>query len=67
VSRTALFEWIAVAVLLLGCALVTAGVITITFDGGIAAILIVAGGVLAAIGAVVWTLVVKAGTRRRTA
>ena len=66
-SRTALYEWITVAVLLLGCALVTAGVIAIVFDGGLATVLIVAGAVLAVIGGIAWTAVVKVGARSRRA
>ncbi|MHA3702592.1 hypothetical protein ACXR2U_10435 [Jatrophihabitans sp. YIM 134969] len=65
-SRTALFEWTAVAILLLGCAVATAGVITIVFDGGLAAVLLVAGGVIALLGALVWTIVVKRATRGRS-
>lgn len=64
-SRTALYEWIAVAVLLLGCALVCAGVITVVFDGTVAVLLMAAGAIVAALGAVIWTVVVKAGARSR--
>ncbi len=63
-SRTALFEWIAVAVLLVGFAAVTAGVISIVFDHTIATVLIAAGAVVAVIGGIGWTFVVKISTRR---
>lgn len=59
-----MLEWAAVAVLMLGCAAVTAGVIAIVLDPGIAAILVIVGVVLALVGAVFWTVVVKAATRR---
>ena len=64
-SRTALYEWIAVAVLLLGCAIFTAGVIAVVLDGGIAGVLMITGPIVAVIGAVIWTVVVKAGARAR--
>ena len=68
VSRTALFEWIAVAVLLLGCAVFTAGVISVVLDGGLARVLMIVGPVIAVIGALGWTVVVKRAARaRRTA
>ena len=65
-SRTALYEWIAVAVLLIGCAVATAGVIAIVLDGGLAKLLIPVGAVVAVIGGIVWTIVVKAGARARS-
>lgn len=66
-SRTALYEWIAVAVLLLGCAVVTAGVISFDLAPGVAVVLIAVGAAVAVVGGIVWTLVVKAGSRARNA
>ena len=63
-NRTATLEWTAVAVLLLGCASVTAGVIAIPLAGHISPYLIIAGAVVALIGALWWTAVVKTAARR---
>lgn len=65
VSRTVLYEWIAVAVLLLGLAVATAGVISIPLNSSLARVLIPAGAVVAVVGGIIWTLVVKAGARAR--
>lgn len=59
-----MFEWLAVGVLLLGLAAVTAGVICFDFDHRVAWTLIVAGGVVALVAGIVWTAVVKAAARR---
>lgn len=60
-------EWAAVALLLLGAALATAGVMAIVASGRIAAILIVVGAVMCLTAGVVWVAVVKAAARRQRA
>lgn len=59
-----MLEWSAVAVLLLGCAVATAGIIAIVLSGSVATVLIIVGGVVAVIGGLYWTAVVKITTRR---
>ena len=59
-----MLEWAAVAVLLLGMAVATAGIIAIVLDGDVARILIPVGAVIAIIGGIAWTVVVKVTTRR---
>lgn len=66
-KRTARLEWTAVAILLLGAALATTGVMAIVANGRIAALLIVIGAVVFVAGGVLWVVVVKAAGRRQRA
>lgn len=57
-------EWTGVAVLLVGCACITAGVMCFDVKASVAWVLIAVGVVVAAIGATGWVTVVKMSARR---